>query len=561
VIQWLKREEEVMSEETGHQWLTRRQALRGAGAGALAAYGSTFLAACGSSSNDSGGSATGATGAGALSAGPPGGGTPVRGGQLRIGLASAGNAETVTVPLAVALPDIVRVQNLFDPLFFVGDYGAVKPGLCTEAHPNKDATVWTFLLRHGVEWHDGKPFTANDVVYTIRSSWGSAKNTFNSVLAEFIDFNGVRALDPYTVQVPLKRAIAQFPSTTCIQQTMVVQDGTTSYNPPIGTGPFKFESFTPGKRSVFSANKNYWLQGRPYVDELVVDTSFADSNTTMSALLSGAVDIVPGVPPALAHANASSGQIYLGNQTGPGWMAPNFRVDMKPFQDLRVRKALKLIPNRPQAVTDVFSGYATAGNDCPGATLQYWASDLHTAYDQEQARHLLKQAGQENLTLTLQTSPVLPGMVEMATFYAAQAAAAGLKVNVENQATSNYYTPTDGYLTRPFSMDAFTNGVNSLPMFYLNSLLPGAPFSDTHWGTGDPSANNLLAEAVAELDPAKVQEKWHAVQELQFEQGGILILCNYNWLDGYGRTVRGVKTTNAGLCDNFIFSGAWFAKA
>jgi peptide/nickel transport system substrate-binding protein len=546
-----------MSDDTGHRWLTRRQALRGMGAGALAVYGSTIFAGCGTSATGSGGSAA----ATALSAGPPGGGTPVRGGQLRIGLASAGNAETVTVPLAVALPDIVRVQNLFDPLFFVGDYGAVKPGLCTEAHPNKDATVWTLQLRHGVEWHDGKPFTAKDVVYTIRSSWGSPKNTFNAVLAQFIDFNGVRALDSYTVEVPLKRAIAQFPSTTCIQQTMVVQDGTTSYNPPIGTGPFKFESFTPGTRSVFTANKNYWLNGRPYVDELIVDTSFSDSNACMSALLSGAVDIVPGVPPALAEANASSGQIYLGNQRGPGWMAPNFRVDLAPFTDLRVRKALKLIPNRSQAVTDIFSGYATAGNDCCGATLQYWASDLHMPHDPEQARHLLKAAGQENPVLTLQTSPVLPGMVEMATFYAGQAAAAGLKVNVKNENTSEYYTPTDGYLTRPFSMDAFTNGVNSLPMFYLNSLLPGAPFSDTHWGVNNPQANKLLAEAVAELDTTKATEKWHAVQELQYNEGGILVLCNYNWLDGYSRKVRGVKTTNAGLCDNFVFSGGWLDQS
>jgi peptide/nickel transport system substrate-binding protein len=545
-----------MGDETGHRSLTRREALlRGLGAGALAVYGSTSLAGCGSTASGS------AYSPGVLSAGPPGGGTPKRGGQLRIGLATAGNAETVTVPLAVALPDIVRTQNLFDPLFFVGDYGAVKPGLCTEWHPNKDATVWTFKLRHGVVWHDGKPFTANDVVYTIRSSWGSAKNTFNSVLAQFIDFNGVRAIDPYTVQVPLKRAIAQFPSTTCIQQTLIVQDGTTSYDPPIGTGPFKFASFTPGSRSAFSANKDYWLEGRPYVDELIVDTSFADTNTCMTALLSGAVDIVPGVPPALAQAYASSGQIYLGNQRGPGWMAPNFRVDVSPFKDLRVRKALKLIPNRPQTVTEVFSGYATPGNDCPGATLQYWADDLQTPHDPEQARSLLKAAGQENVTLTLQTSPVLPGMVQMATFYAEQAAAAGLKVNVENQATSNYYTPTDGYLTRSFSMDAFTNGVNSLAMFYLNSLLPGAPFSDTHWGTGNPQANNLLADAVGELDPAKAAEKWHAVQELQFNEGGILILCNYNWLDGYSRKVRGVQTTNAGLCDNFVFSGAWFDNA
>ena len=552
-----------MSDGTERHGVTRRDVLRGAGTGALALTGSSLLAACGGSASSSAGPSTGSgtTEAGALSFGPPGSGTPVHGGSLRIGLVTAGNEETLNVPLTTTLPDIVRAQNLFDPLFFVGDHGAVRPGLCTQAIPNSDATVWTFKLRQGVVWHDGKPFTSKDVVYTIRYSWGSPKNTFNSVLSQFIDFNQVRALDKYTVEVPLKRAIAQFPSTTCIQQTVVVQDGTTSYNPPIGTGPFKYESFTPGVQSVFSANRDYWLEGRPYVDELVVNSSFADAQTCMNALLSGTVDIVPGVPPALAKANASSGQIYLGNQQGPGWMAPNFRVDMSPFTDQRVVKALKLIPNRPQAVTEIFSGYATPGNDCPGATLQYWASDLNSTHDPEQARHLLKQAGQENLTLTLETSEVLPGMNEMATFYAGEAAAAGLKVNVKVLSASIYYTPQGGYLTRPFCMDAFTNGVNSLPMFYLNSLLPKAPFSDTHWGTGMPAANALLADALAEQDSTKAEEKWHAVQELQFNHGGILVLCNYNWLDGYGRNLRGFKTTNAGLCDNFVFTGGWIEKA
>lgn len=548
-----------MSDRIEEQRITRREVLHAVGAGAMALAGTGVLVACGG--NSRGGTASGTSGGaspGALSFGPPDTGTPVRGGSLRIGVVTAGSEETLDVPLTTTVPDIIRAQNLFDPLFFVGDFGSVKPGLCTEAIPNYDATVWTFKLRQGVMWHDGKPFTSRDVVYTIRSSWGSPRNTFNAVLAEFIDFNGVRALDKYTVEVPLSRAIAQFPSTTCIQQTVIVQDGTTNYRHPIGTGPFKYVSFTPGLQSVFSANRDYWLDGRPYVDELVVDSSFADAETCMNALLSGDVDIVPGVPPALAKSAAGSGQIYLGNQRGPGWMAPNFRVDLAPFTDQRVVKALKLIPNRPLAVTEIFSGYATPGNDCPGATLQYWASDLYSTYDPEQARFLLKQAGQENLTLTLETSEVEPGMNEMAAFYAGQAAAAGLKVNVKTLPASIYYTThPGGYLTRPFSMDAFTNGVNSLPMFYLNSLLPNAPFSDTHWGVGMPAANALLADALRELDTAKAEEKWHAVQELQFKHGGILVLCNYNWLDGYARNLRGFKTSNAGMNENFVYSGGW----
>ena len=147
-------------------------------------------------------------------------------------------------------------------------------------------------MRDGVHWHDGKPFTADDVVYSFKA-WSSPSNFANPNVATFVDFKGLRKRDRLTVDVPLVRPCAQFPSlfTFLSVATWIVPDGSSAKElarRPIGTGPFKFVSFTPGQQSVFEANRDYWEHGKPYVDRLVVDSSFTSSTALVNALLSGA---------------------------------------------------------------------------------------------------------------------------------------------------------------------------------------------------------------------------------------------------------------------------------
>ena len=199
---------------------------------------------------------------GRLSTGPSGG-SPTRGGTLRVGLLSAGSAETLDVRMPFNFPDFIRIFQLLDPLFFQGPRGIMSPGLATEAHPNSDFTVWTLKLRDGVVWHDGKPFTADDVVYTIQNSWGAKSGLNYGLYSPIIDFKGVRKMDNLTVEIPLLRSIAQFEQLTFTQASHVIQNGTTDFSRPVGTGPFNYKSFNPGSQSVFTANKDYWRSPYP----------------------------------------------------------------------------------------------------------------------------------------------------------------------------------------------------------------------------------------------------------------------------------------------------------
>jgi peptide/nickel transport system substrate-binding protein len=537
--------------------LNRRDLLKKGAAGAIALAGAPILAACGGPTSKSNGSSASIP---ALTPGPPSGGTPVRGGTLRIGLVTNGNAENVDVRKAINTPDYCRTDSLFDPLFFQapgGTPGGVYPGLAVAAEPNANATTWILHLRDGVTWHDGKPFGADDVVYTIRT-WADTASNFEPLASSIIDFKNVRKLGPLTVQVPLLRGVAAFPSITSWYNGYIIQDGTTDFTKPNGTGPFKFKSFTPGTSSTFVVNPNYW-KGRPYLDELVVNSSFTDDPSRLNAILSGDIDTAPGVPQALARAN--SGRMVIGNAAGPGFIAVCMRVNEPPFDDVRVRQALKLLLNRQTFVTDVFSGYATPGNDCVGATLQYWASDIKAAYDPEKAKSLLKAAGHESLTLELLTSPVVPGMVESGTLYAEQAKAVGVTANIRQMSPSVYYsTASPAYATgqRPFSVNYWNAIPPSLAGFYLEALNRHAPFNETSWGFA-PGQDTLFYDAMAETDSAKAAEKWHAVQELQATRGGYIIVSNVNYVDAYSTKVRGVETTSAGDNNNFTFSRAWLA--
>lgn len=233
------------------------------------------------------------------------------------------------------------------------------------------------------------------------------------------------------------------------------------------------------------------------------------------------------------------------------------RVNQPPFTDVRVRQAFKMLTDRAAFVESVWDGFATAGNDCVGHTFPYFADDLKAVYDPERARSLLKAAGHDGLSVTLLTSPAEPGMNESATLWAAQAKAVGVNAAIKSMPTATYYTSTyPGYCTdaRAFSM-TYWDIVGSLPTFYIEALIAGAEFNETAWGS--PNHDLLINDALAETDPAKAADKWHAVQEVQQSQGGYLVPANYNYVDGYAPSVRGAQSANIGPTSNFTYYKAW----
>jgi peptide/nickel transport system substrate-binding protein len=512
---------------------TRRRLLESATAAGLALGAPNLLAACGGD-GDGDAATTG-----------NGGGGPKRGGRLRVGHVGAGKGESFNPARGSSFIDASRYYNLYDPLVRVNPDFSTAPGLALEWNPNADATVWEVKLRPDVTWHDGKSFTADDVIYTMRLM-GDAAHVGHASVAN-IRLRDLKKVDDLTLQVPLKGPSARLFDSFVQQNTVIVQDGTTSYAKPVGTGPFVFQSFTVGERSLCTRNPSYWEEGKPYVDEWE-DISIDDNTARLNALLAGEIDMMSQLPFTQAKAQQGGGQIQVIDAPSPAFQVILMAVDIEPFSDVRVRQALRLIPDRQALIDGALAGFGTLGNDLFGKGLPYFAEDLPPReQDLEQARSLLRAAGQENLQVTLHTSDIVPGFVEVATLFAEQAKGAGVNVRVKREPANAYFDTSLLYTHLDFAQSYWTTG--SLGAWYEQALASDAVWNETHWR--DPEFDRLIRQAQGAASEDEAVSLWHQIQQTQYDEGGYIGWANQNIVDAVAANVRGMKP-NA-----FFNLGAW----
>jgi peptide/nickel transport system substrate-binding protein len=315
----------------------------------------------------------------------------------------------------------------------------------------------------------------------------------------------------------------------------------TGFDPkkPNGTGAFKYQSFTPGQRSVFVRNPNYWKPGLPYVDTLTI-IDFSDSASLQNALTTGVIHGAGALEgPQLAALASSSSVRTVKSHTGA--ITPfTMRVDQAPFSDVRVRQAMRLLVNRPQLINSALNGDAVVGADVSSPYDPNYDSSLHRQQDIAQAKSLLKKAGHANLTVQLVTSPVATGTVSMATVLAQQAKAAGMTINLRTVDPTTFFGPN--YLHWTFSQDFY----NYSPYLaqVAQSLLPTSPFNETHWS--QPHYISLYKQANATANPGLRRQIEHEMQLIDFNEGGYIIPAFIDALDAYSTKITGYSAARVG---------------
>jgi peptide/nickel transport system substrate-binding protein len=535
-----------MSSEARSAWLddmTRREALRRAIAGGAVLSASGLLAACGGSSGSGGGSSSGA------SAGSQPAQQKLRtGGVLRIGATGGGAKDTIDAHQPTTDPDIMRQWNMYESLAVrTPDFGELQMLVAESIEPvGSKPNAWTVRIKDGMEFHNGKTVTADDVIFSLRRITDPKDPKVGNSSISYIDRDNLKKIDERTVRIPLKLTNAAFPDDLGQYFNAIVP---TDYDPkkPVGTGPFKFQSFSPGQRSVFVKNPNYWESGKPYADQLVI-IDFPDDTARTNALLGGQVEAINNLPAAQVKSlQGNPGLKVLNSPTG-AWQPFTMRIDAAPFDDVKVRQAMRLIVDRKQMVQQVLSGFGSVANDLYARYDPAYAKDLpQREQDFDQAKSLLKQAGKENLTVELVTAPVFQGIVEAAQVFAEQAKGAGVTVKVRKVDTGTFYG--DNYLKWPFAQDFWASRV------YLAQVaqgdLPNSPFNETHWGKGQ--FQSLINQARGEVDDAKRADILHQAQQMQYEQGGYIIPYFSNIIDAYSAKVSGFVAAKSG----FPFGNYW----
>ncbi|MCI9889839.1 ABC transporter substrate-binding protein [Micrococcales bacterium 31B] len=468
------------------------------------------------------------------------GASPGPGGLLRVGVVGGSTKDTLDAHMPVTHPDQARIVNLYDGLAGFDSDFAIELRLAESIEPSADATYWTITLREDLTFHDGRPVRAQDVAATIKRIVNPENPKSVAPNLAAINLDAMEVRDDRTLvlhlnypDVTLLDAFAQY---SC---GIVPEDYDESQ--PIGAGPFKLVSFQPGQQSVFTAHEGYWREQEPHISQLII-IDFPDDTARVNALLGSQVDAIDQLPIALIPVvNGGEGLKVLQAQTG-SWIPFTMRVDRPPFDDVRVRQALRLVVDREQMVRQVLNGQGTIGNDLYAPFDPAFNKSLpQRTRDIAQAKALLKAAGHENLEVELVTAPIAAGAVEAATVFAAQAAEAGITITLRKIDAGEFYG--DNYLQWDFAQDFwFTR--NFLPQAAASSL-PDSPYNETHFN--DPEFIDLVQRARRTVDETERNKLIAQAQKIEYERGGFIIWGFTNQVDGFRTRVSGLVPDHGGL--------------
>ena len=280
--------------------------------------------------------------------------------------------------------------NVFEGLVKPDQNGDLVPAVASEYKVSEDAKVYTFTLRDGITFHDGSAVTAEDVKYSIERYAEIQGESSAFSIMESVDI-----VDEKTVEVHLSEGNSEF----LANLTLAVLPKSNEANfetQPIGTGPFKFVSFTPGQSFVVEANEGYWNPELPYLDKVTFKI-VADADTALTELQAGTLDVYQYMTEDQASTLTSGFNIVQGsiNYVQGLFLNNNF----EPFQDVRVRQAINYAVDKDMINEFLFSGKShIIGTNMIPAFKKYYNEETESYYtrDVEKAKALLAEAGYEN---------------------------------------------------------------------------------------------------------------------------------------------------------------------
>jgi peptide/nickel transport system substrate-binding protein len=474
-----------------------------------------------------------------------------RGGTLRVAVAGGGASETLNPNQVLAEIDTARSRAMFEGLVDFDANGKVVNVLAQELSPNANASVWKIRVRDGVTFHNGKTFTADDVVRSFRYILDPKNKTQGAGTLTGLRPANIRKIDRTTVQFRLDRPNAFLPDILGDLRIRIFYG--TTFDHPIGTGPFMFKSWKRGERSLFVRNPHYWRNGLPYVNA-VEYISISDPGARLNAVIAGQVHAMSQLDPKLLTQVTTNPNLKLLQKPSGNYTAIYVQTDVAPFTDVRVRQALRYMTDRPQIVSNALLGHGRLGNDLPCWFDEDYAREIaQRPHDPEKAAALLKAAGQEGLKLELQTSDVAPAMLESSTLFAQQAKQAGVTVSLRQWPTDQYYA--SGYDHFPFAMTNW--GGRPLPSQINLAYLTTSVYNETHFK--DPKLDALVRRAFATPNKTNRHKLMVDAQQILFDDGGTIIWGFLSSLNVTSKKVSGITPSVIRDLGNYDLSRAWIA--
>ena len=462
--------------------------------------------------------------------------TPKKGGSLRMASNLHGPDDQLDPVVFTSTIDYTRGRATYNSLCQIGEGLVPNPDLAESFTPNKDATEWTFKIRNGVTFHDGKKLTADDVVYSMKRHQGeSSKSVIKSVLESVSEW---KKTGPMEVKAILSSPNADLPVLMGLYQAKIVQEGSTGDG--IGTGPFVMESFQPGVKSVHVRNNNYFRDG-PYLDAVEI-TAITDPVARVNALLAGDMQIIAQVDPQAFRQIESSSTATLLSVPAGLQMGICCLKNSEPGSNNDFVLGMKYIQDRERIVKRVLKGKGTVGNDTPIAIAHGadYCSELPIRpFDPDKAKFHFKKSGYSTAELFI--APVMSGIEDACLLAQANCAKIGFDLKLKK-------VPTDGYwgavwMKEPLNVVSWNMRPTANSQLAIQ-FAPGAAWNDTYWN--NDRMGELLKLSLAETDPAKRHQYYCEMQTLVHNESGMVIPAFSNVNDGIANNVMGIPQVPTG---------------
>ena len=465
--------------------------------------------------------------------------TPKRGGTLRISVDQA--ASKLNPLLTRVNPEYLVAELLYSGLTRLGTDMTPTPDLALSWQPSADLAEWTFKLREGLKFHDGSACTSADVVASYQAMMDP--KTASPALQNIGPIASISATDATTVVFKLKSPYADLPvmlayTNARIVPAAVIASGLTRLDKEaIGTGPFKLVSFEPDRKIVVERNPAYYDPARPYLDRVEVIV-YPDPTSEVSALIAGDTDLMlNALPTEYGRLQKASGVKALRTPSGQ-FCNVNFGCDTKPFNDVRVRRALAMTVDRDAMVGFVAEGFGTAGNDSAlNSAYVYGKAGAAKKPDIVGARKLLAEAGYPNgleATLIASDRPAVRGQLAVALREMAKPAGFDIKVQTMPHATYlDQVWKKGSFYIGFYNMQATADGIFSL--LYTSN----AAWNETRWNNTAFDARVNGARAV--IDPEKRRALYAEAQDLMNSEVPSIIPVFFDLLSAQRSYVEGYQ--------------------
>lgn len=465
--------------------------------------------------------------------------TPRKGGRITVATNASGVNDTLDPAKQSSATDYCRGFMFYNGLTVLDGSLTPRPSLAEE-FTTQDAKTWVFKLRKGVQFHDGKPLTPADVVFSMMRHKDPATASRAKVLADQIE--AVTASGPDEVTFRLTSPNADLPAILGTYHFHIVKEGTTDFSAGIGTGPFKVKEFKPGVRSIAVRNDNYWKPGRPYLDEIEL-VGITDESARVNALLAGQLDLVQAVSPRSVDRVTAGGKYAVFETKSVSYTNLIMRRDSSPGNNPDFVLAMKYLFNREQLLKSIQLGRGVVANDQPIATTNrfFYKGLAQRPYDPEKAKWHLQKANLGSTPVPVVVSPAASNSVEIALVMQYAAKQIGLNLDVKRM-------PADGYWSTHWMKHPVGFGnVNARPSADLALTLFFK--SDAQWneaGWKNDKFDQLLVAARGETDQAKRAQMYADLQVMVHNEGGVGIPLFLSSLDGHTSRLKGLSAVPIG---------------